>query len=79
MHSEMDGYTMTLRAEDIQQHPRLAGLLDTADSWWEPTGCVIAGVDGVGENVRYAVEVCNMSGEAGREGDWSSEADQDEI
>src|SRR5437763_6268160 len=79
MHSEVDSYTMSLPAQDIKQNPRLAGLLDIADSWWGSTGCVIAAVDGVGENVRYSMEVCNTSGEPGREGDWSREAHQDEI
>jgi hypothetical protein len=40
---------------------------------------VIAGIAGVGENVQYSMEFCNMSGEAGREGDWNKEVDLDKF
>jgi salicylate hydroxylase len=67
--SGVDDYMMSVPAEDIKRNPKLAHLLDIANSWWEPTGCVIAGIDGVGENVRYSMEFCNMSGESEYEGD----------
>ena len=67
--SGIDDYMMSVPAEDIKQNPQLAHLLDTANPWWGPTGCVNAGIAGVGEDVQCSMEFCNMSGEAGREGD----------
>jgi salicylate hydroxylase len=67
--SGIDDYMMKVPAEDIKQNPQLAYLFDTANSWWGPTGCVIAGIARVGEDIQYSMESCNMSGEAGREGD----------
>jgi hypothetical protein len=40
---------------------------------------VIADTAGVEENVQYSMEFCNMSGEAGREGNWDKEVDLDKI
>lgn len=38
-----------------------------------------AGIAGVGEDVQYSMEFCNMSGEAGREGDWNEEVDLENV
>lgn len=51
--SGIDDYMMSVPTEDIKQNPQLAHLLDTTNSWWGPTGCVIAGIAGVGEDVQF--------------------------
>lgn len=59
----------------LEANPELQPLLTSANLWWGPTGCVIAGIAGVGSEERYYVEFCNIHGNTGVQGQWSQEAD----
>lgn len=63
----------------LESNPDLLPLLTSANLWWGPTGCVIAGVAGVGSEERYYVEFCNIHGNAGTEGNWAKDAEIGEL
>lgn len=63
----------------LESNPELLPLLTSANLWWGPTGCVIAGVAGVGSEERYYVEFCNIHGNSGTEGNWSKDAEISEL
>jgi salicylate hydroxylase len=63
----------------LSSDPVLTPFLSSANLWWCPTGCVIAGVAGVGSEERYYMEFCNVQGTSGTEGNWSKEANMDEL
>ncbi|KAN0120126.1 FAD/NAD(P)-binding domain containing protein [Hyaloscypha variabilis] len=77
--SGIDDYMISVPTTKIRRNPKLAPLLDVANSWWGPTGCVIAGVAGIGEDVEYCMEFCIMSDEAGSEGNLVTITNIDKI
>jgi len=70
---------ISVPATKIKQNPKLASLLDTANSWWGPIGCVIAGVAGIGKRVEYCMEFCILGKEAGGEGNLATITNIDKI
>jgi salicylate hydroxylase len=77
--SGIDDYMIRVPTTKIRQNPKLAPLLDTTNSWWGPTGCVIAGVAGIGEDVEYCMEFCILSEKAGSEGNLVTITNIDKI
>lgn len=77
--SGINDYMMNVSAETIRADPELAPLLETANSWWGPTGCVIVGIAGVEENVHLSMEFCVLSEDTGAEGNLITITDIDTI
>ncbi|KAK5046530.1 hypothetical protein LTR84_008333 [Exophiala bonariae] len=77
--SGIDDYMTSIPCSVLEADPALQPLLTSANLWWGPTGCVIAGIAGVGSEERYYAEFCNINGNTGVQGQWSQEADIAEL
>lgn len=70
---------MNLPVEKVRANPRTAVLLESANSWWGPTGCVIVGIAGSGDNIHFSMEFCVISSDDGSEGNLVTINDIDKI
>lgn len=70
---------MNVPVDKVRANVKTAPLLESANSWWGPTGCVIVGIAGTDDNTHLSMEFCVLSEDDGSEGNLVTIRDIDKI
>ena len=78
LYGGLDDYLGSVPLSEFQKDSSISYLVDDINFWWGPDGCVVMTIGGVGEDRCCFLEYCHV-GDVGDEGNWSKEANMDEL